>query len=273
MISIITPTYNAESCIENCIKNVIDQKYDNLEHIIVDGASTDRTVSIIKEYADKYSHIRWLSEKDQGQSDALNKGILMSQGKIIGILNADDYYEPNIINEIAKFFLDLPEPSLLVGKCNVWSEQGLRYVYTPRSLKLVNLLIGQKFHPTPVNPAGYFYHRSLHDLVGLYDVNQKYAMDFDFLYRAVPQAHIVKVKKVLGNFNYIAGTKTYQNLVLNDGKNQNQLLRKKFFDKMSFVQKIEFYLLFIYSHIEYFIRSYYFQGRNLVKQIILNLYT
>lgn len=271
LISIITPTYNAEYCIENCIKNVIGQKCDTVEHIIVDGASTDTTVSLIKKYAEKYSHIRWISEPDQGQSDALNKGILMSKGKIIGILNADDYYEPKIIGEVVEIFSHLEEPSLLVGKCNVWGEESLRYIYTPRSLRLTSLLVGQKFHPTPVNPAGYFYHRSLHDIVGLYDLNENYAMDFDFLYRAVQKANIVKVNKVLGNFNYVKGTKTYKNVILGDGKHQNQLLRQKYFKKMSPLKKLEFYLLSISSRIKCIFRSFYFKLRHFTKRLILNL--
>ena len=97
MISIITPVYNGKRFIEFCIKNVIDQKCPNMEHIIVDGGSTDGTVEIIQRYAERYKHIRWVSEKDKGQSDAMNKGIRLAEGNIIGILNADDYYEPNVL--------------------------------------------------------------------------------------------------------------------------------------------------------------------------------
>jgi glycosyltransferase involved in cell wall biosynthesis len=96
MISIITPVYNGEEFIESCIKVVIDQACPEVEHIIVDGGSTDQTVDIIKQYAKQYPHIRWISEKDRGQSDAINKGIAMAKGEILSILNVDDYYEPNV---------------------------------------------------------------------------------------------------------------------------------------------------------------------------------
>ena len=87
MLSIITPVLNGEQFIESCIKVVIDQSCPDCEHIIIDGNSKDRTVEIIKHYASKYSHIRWISENDKGQSDAMNKGIRMARGEIIGILN------------------------------------------------------------------------------------------------------------------------------------------------------------------------------------------
>lgn len=77
MLSIITPVFNGKRFIEFCIKNVSEQNCPDAEHIIVDGGSTDGTVEIVKSYADKYPHIRWISKKDRGQSDAMNKGMLL----------------------------------------------------------------------------------------------------------------------------------------------------------------------------------------------------
>ena len=122
MISVITPVYNGDRFIESCIRVVIDQACPNVEHLIIDGGSSDRTVEIIQRYATQYSHIRWVSEKDQGQSDAMNKGISMAEGKIIAMLNVDDYYEPNVLNQVLKLFQALPEPTLLVGNCHIWND-------------------------------------------------------------------------------------------------------------------------------------------------------
>lgn len=122
MISIVTPVYNGEAFIESCIKVAIAQNCSDIEHIIVDGGSSDRTVEIIKNYARNYPHIRWISEKDKGQSDAMNKGISMAKGDILAILNVDDFYEPNVLNRIVEIFKTLPEPSLLVGNCNILGE-------------------------------------------------------------------------------------------------------------------------------------------------------
>jgi len=130
------------------------QGYIHLEHIIVDGASTDQTVKIIKHYSGKYPHIRWLSEEDQGQSDAYNKGITIAKGNIIAILNVDDFYEPNVLNRIAQIFKQLPEPSLIVGNCNIWDDGSkLKKVNKLARLELRDLLLGNWVNPFPVNPS------------------------------------------------------------------------------------------------------------------------
>jgi glycosyltransferase involved in cell wall biosynthesis len=89
-ISIISPSYNQGKYIEEAILSVLNQHYANFEHIIIDGGSTDSTLNIIK----KYPHVRWVSEKDSGQSDALNKGFQLATGEILGWLNTDDLYLP-----------------------------------------------------------------------------------------------------------------------------------------------------------------------------------
>ena len=210
MISIITPVYNGEPFIESCIKVVIDQAYPDVEHIIVDGGSTDRTVEIIKQYAQEYPHIRWISEKDKGQSDAMNKGIAMATGEILAILNVDDFYEPNVLNRISKIFKTLPEPSLLVGNCNIWNDEGNVFrVNKPAKLKLVDLLMGWNINSLPENPSAYFYHTSLHQIIGPYEVDDHYTMDLDFLLKAVQVATVKYVDETWGNFRLIEGTKTF----------------------------------------------------------------
>ena len=182
-LSIITPVLNGEKFMEECIKNVIHQKCPFIEHVIVDGGSIDGTVDVIKQYAEQYKHIRWNSEKDKGQSDAQNKGIMMSKGEIISFLNVDDYYEPGVFMRILEIFKTLPEPSLLVGNCNVWDHDGsLREICKPKKLKITDLLMGYAINPHPVNPTSYFYHRSLHDIVGLYDNDIWCNADQDFVF-------------------------------------------------------------------------------------------
>ena len=91
-ISIVTPSYNSAKFIEDCIQSVLKQNYPNFEHIVIDGGSTDGTVEILKQYP----HLKWISEPDEGQSDALNKGFKMAEGDILGWLNADDVYLKNV---------------------------------------------------------------------------------------------------------------------------------------------------------------------------------
>lgn len=207
MISVITPVYNGEQFVESCIKVVIDQACCSVEHIIVDGDSTDRTVDIIKQYAEQYPHIRWVSEKDDGQSDAMNKGSAMAKGEILGILNVDDFYEPNVLSRVSDFFKTLAEPSFIVGNCNVWGDEGeLIRLDKPNKLKLLDLLsLSSHF---PVNPSAYFYHKSLHQKIGGYTVDEHYAMDIDFILKAVQEARVYYVDETWGNYRFIKGTKT-----------------------------------------------------------------
>lgn len=228
-ISVITPVYKGMRFIESCINNVIDQECPAVEHVIADGGSTDGTVDVIRKYAEKYPHIRWVSEKDRGQSDALNKCIAMATGNILSSLNVDDYYEPGALNFVLGKFASLPEPSLLVGNCTVWDDEGkILWVNKPRCLELKKLLVANERHfPFPVNPSAYFYHKSLHDRIGLYDPEIHYEMDLDFLIKAIMNSHTEYVDVALGNFRFIRGTKTFDDL-----KNGSGMTRyRAFIDK------------------------------------------
>lgn len=105
-ISIITVTYNSSKTLKDTIESVLKQTYTNYEHIIVDGLSKDNTMEIVKEYEAKYNgKLKYISEKDSGLYDAMNKGIKMATGDIIGILNSDDMYaHENVLQEIVEKF-------------------------------------------------------------------------------------------------------------------------------------------------------------------------
>jgi glycosyltransferase involved in cell wall biosynthesis len=224
VISVITPVYNGDRFIASCIQAVIQQNCPQVEHLIIDGGSTDHTVAIIQQYAAQYPHIRWISERDRGQSDAMNKGIALAKGNIIALLNVDDYYEPDVLNRVRRIFQTLPEPSLLVGNCRVWDTQGnCQFINKPRRLQLKDLLLGPQINPFPVNPSAYFYHKSLHDRVGIYSLEEHYTLDVDFLLRAVQVAHLQYVDQLWGNFRNIEGTKTLEDN--RNGLNAKRIVR------------------------------------------------
>jgi len=209
-LSIITPVFNGIRFIESCIINVIEQNCRGLEHIIIDGGSSDGTVDVIRAYAKRYGHIKWISEKDKGQSDAMNKGIRMAQGDILGFLNVDDFYEPNVLCRIIEYFKTLPEPSLIVGNCHRWNDQGEIYEENkPAKLGIRDLMLGWNINPCPVNPSQYFYHKSLHEKIGPYSVEEHLTLDIDFLLRAVQIANVVYFDEFWGNYRFIKGTKTF----------------------------------------------------------------
>lgn len=119
-ITVITPSYNQGLYIEETITSVLDQNYPNLEYIIIDGGSTDSSVSLIKKYEKHLAY--WVSEKDSGQSNAINKGILKSTGTIIAWLNSDDFYRPNALINIALAYINNPTNNSCVGKtCTFYS--------------------------------------------------------------------------------------------------------------------------------------------------------
>ena len=222
-LSIITPVFNGVRFIEFCIRNVIEQNCPHVEHIIIDGGSTDGTAEIIQRYGERYPHIRFLSEKDRGQSDAMNKGVGMASGEILGFLNVDDYYEPGTLNDVVALFENLPEPTLLVGNCNVWDDDGaLVHVNKPARIGLL-LLLMQYIQAFPANPSAYFYHASLHSRIGLFDPDDHYAMDVHFIFKALRTAKVTYVDKLWGNYRYLTGTKTYNDVT--SGQNSIRVLQ------------------------------------------------
>jgi len=219
-LSIITPTYNSILFIESCIQNVIKQNNSNVEHIIVDALSSDGTVNVIKEYAKKHSHIKWVSEKDSGQSNAMNKGIAMASGELLGFLNVDDYYEDGVFTKAISLSETL-SAHFFSGNCNVWSHTNeLTYVSKPKD----NTFCACYFRETyPINPASYFYRKSVHNEIGLYDEQNHLSMDLDFFLRYMNKYKTYYYEDaVWGNFRLIETCKTYV-----DSQDGNMLGRKK----------------------------------------------
>lgn len=157
MISIVTPVYNGERFIESCLQTVVAQHCSGVEHLIIDGGSTDRTVSIIQRYAQRYPHIRWISELDRGQSEAMNKGIKLATGTIITFLKVDDYYESGVLYQVSQLFKTLPEPSFVVGNCRIVNDAGHTLgLNKPAKLRLFDLVLGLNVNPYPCNSCAYF---------------------------------------------------------------------------------------------------------------------
>lgn len=178
-ISLITVTHNSEKYLDDCIMSVIKQTYKNIEHIIVDGKSTDATVSIIERYSPYIS--KWISEVDRGMYDAINKGMKMATGDIIGLLNSDDVLaSSNVISEIVKCFKD----------SNVESLYGdLEYVDQNDTGQVLRLWKGQdykrerfKFGWMPAHPTFYF-RKELIERFGGYESHYFTSADYELMAR------------------------------------------------------------------------------------------
>jgi GT2 family glycosyltransferase len=142
LVSIVTPSYNQASYIEQTLNSVLNQEYSSIEYIVIDGGSTDNSVEIIERYADRLAY--WVSEKDNGQADAINKGFAQASGEIIAWLNSDDYYLAGTVSAAVKVFDENPDVVLVYGNMLAVDEHGKTFnVLSYKQLALEDLLCFQ----------------------------------------------------------------------------------------------------------------------------------
>jgi cellulose synthase/poly-beta-1,6-N-acetylglucosamine synthase-like glycosyltransferase len=191
-ISIITVTKDSENFLEECILSLDKQSYRNYEHIIIDGQSTDNTINIIKKYKDKITY--WVSEKDEGLYDAMNKGIKKCSGDIIGILNSDDIYYPQALRIVNEYFNLNKELDFLFGSVNKYK---LLHGYNPKKIKW-------SFGFYTSHSVGFFIKKKSQLKVGLYNLKYKYSSDYDLFYRMIVHFKLkgmaTKKEEILGKF-------------------------------------------------------------------------
>ncbi len=192
-ISILTPSFNSESTIEKAILSVLKQGYPNFEHIIYDGGSKDNTLAVLK----KYPHLKWVSEPDKGQSDAMNKAFNKSDGEIISYLNADDYYSRGAFFKIAEAFEKNPEAEMVVGNL-IFDFEDHTFIRKPEiDYKKIMLPFLYMF---PINPVSYFYKREVQKGIGPFPIDNHMTMDYWFLLKAYQDYKLVKIEDYLGTF-------------------------------------------------------------------------
>ena len=174
LISIITVCYNSEKTIAKTIESVVDQKYKNIEFIIIDGKSNDKTLNIIENYKSNISKV--ISEKDEGIYDAFNKGLNIAKGDLIGFVNSDDILTPEALMILVKYYNSYPNKDFFFGA--VKKHWGVLHGYRPWKISFT-----WGFYSS--HSTGFFIKKDAAKIVGQYNTKYKYSADYDYFYRMI----------------------------------------------------------------------------------------
>lgn len=201
LVSIVTPSYNQAAFLEQTVRSVLEQDYPRIEYIVVDGASTDGSVEIIKKYESKFAY--WVSEKDRGQADAINKGFARATGEIIAWLNSDDYYLQGTVSAAVKVFEENPDVVLVYGNMLAMDEHGKTFnTLSYKQLTIEDLLcfqiIGQ--------PAVFMRRSALQKTDGL-DLGFHFLLDHLLWLQIAKHGQVLHVNQVWAAARYHAEAK------------------------------------------------------------------
>ena len=195
LVSIVTPSYNQVAYLEETIRSVLNQDYQNLEYIIVDGGSKDGSLEIIEKHANELAW--WVSESDRGQTDAINKGFSRAKGEILAWINSDDTYLPGAISESVEFLDSHPDIGLVYGDANLVDEDGEVIGRFPaRQTDKRRLMRGHVHIPQQAS----FFRADIWRLVGPLDPSFYFAMDYDLWVRISQQSPIEYYPRLWANF-------------------------------------------------------------------------
>ena len=207
LVSIITPSFNQGKYLKCNIESVKNQNYPNIEHIIIDGGSTDNTIPIIGKQQHLYN-MYWISEPDKGQSDALNKGLKLAKGDIIGWINSDDaYLSKYSISKVVKFFKNYENANVLSGDCAIIDDKN--YVRNISfGLPIINNYILSKRNI--ILQPSVFFRKNIADMYHA-DINLDYTMDYDMWLSISSNDKIYHINEILSCFRLHNSSKTVSN--------------------------------------------------------------
>jgi glycosyltransferase involved in cell wall biosynthesis len=212
-ISIITPSLNQKEYIEKTILSVREQNYPNYEHIIIDGKSTDGTLDILKKFKNE---ITYISEKDTGQANAINKGLRMASGDILAFINSDDYYLPNTFNSIISAFQN-HSAGWLIGDYKIIDSLGneihnfvIKYKKTLREMDKIKLFYLANYIPQPST----FWKRNFLIASGYFNEKYTYAFDYEYWLRLYKIETPIIIRNELSAFRIHQSSKGSQDYEL-----------------------------------------------------------
>ena len=204
LVSIVTPSFNQAGFLEETIRSVLDQDYPAIDYMVVDGGSTDGSVEIIRQFAERLSW--WVSETDRGQTDAINKGFGHASGQILAWINSDDTYEPGAVKAAVKYLREHPEVGMVYGDANYIDEKGRVIGKFPAAqTDLPGLRRGYVHIPQQTA----FFRSTLWQVVGPLDPSFYFAMDYDLWVRIASRSKIAyRAGETWANFRLHASGKT-----------------------------------------------------------------
>jgi glycosyltransferase involved in cell wall biosynthesis len=207
LVSIITPSFNQGKFLEETIQSVLGQDYGRVEYILIDGASTDNSLDIIRKYADRLSY--WVSEPDKGQAQAINKGLKQATGDILGWLNSDDVLQPGAIRRAVETLQVHPDVDVVYGRLERMDELG-KPVSTPILPKdRVEFNRDNMLEECTVNQAGTFWRREIMEKVGLLNESLRYVMDYEYWIRiAIAGGCFKRLPEITARFRLSRDSKT-----------------------------------------------------------------
>jgi glycosyltransferase involved in cell wall biosynthesis len=208
-LTIVTPSYNQGCYIAESLESVRNQKYPQVEHLVLDGGSTDNTVDHLRSLDDSpdWKHLRWQSGRDGGQSDALNRGFLLASGDIIGWLNSDDRYRPHCFEAVMRAFAEHPEVDVFYGDYTFMDEGGT--VRKVRREIEFNPFILMYHRVLYIPTTSTFFRRRIFEEGNLLREDLHYAMDYEFFLRLSAAGYrIRRIPQIMADFRFHPQSKT-----------------------------------------------------------------
>ncbi len=226
LVSIITPSFNQSRFLEAAMQSVLTQDYPRIEYIVVDGGSTDDSASIIKKHESRIAW--WVSEKDKGQTDAINKGFNRANGEILAWLNSDDTYNAGAISAAVKYLTENPEVALVYSDCDYINEDGESIGQFPAAQTDIRKLRRGYIH---IPQQTMFFRAKYWKELGPLDPSFYFAMDYDLWTRIAAKAPIKYISgQTWANFRIHTNSKTN----VNDERGWQEMLRVHYRDGGSF---------------------------------------
>jgi len=202
-LSVVTPSFNTGRYLGAAIASVLEQDWPHIQHIVMDGGSTDNSLDVLREFGDR---VRWISQKDQGQSDAINKGFSRTSGDVLAWLNSDDTYAPGAVRSSMEFLQANPDVAMVYGNADYIDAAG-KLIAPCAHIEPFDRHRLFYYSDFIVQPAAFF-RRSAFDAVGGLDPSLNWTMDYDLWIKIAKRFKIAYLPKLMAHYRWLADNKT-----------------------------------------------------------------